>query len=532
MASATNSSSASSVGFRSERGPILIALMLSTSLVALDSTIVATAVPSIVGDLGGFSQFPWLFSVYLLAQAVSVPVYGKLADMFGRKPIMLFGIGLFLFGSILCGFAWSMPALIAFRAVQGLGAGAVQPMSVTIAGDIYTLAERAKAQGYLASVWAVSAVVGPTLGGLFAQYLTWRWIFFVNIPLCALAAWMLIRRFRETVNRVRHRIDYLGSGCLTLGCTLLILGLLEGGQAWAWNSGISIAVLVVGGLLIVLFVLVQRRAAEPVLPLWVFTRRVLLASAVIAFLVGAVLLGLTTYVPTFVQTVLGTGPLVAGFALATLTIGWPISAALSGRFYLRLGFRKTALIGGALVVCGAGLTALLGAGSAVWQVAACCFVVGLGMGLVASPTLIAAQSSVGWAERGVVTANNLFFRSLGSAVGVAVFGAIANATLGSSVSGAVNATPLAAATHDVFLASLVLAVVMLAAGFLLPGGRPSRAEATASPTPAGGSADPAQDVLPRKSPQTFHQQSHPLGIKVDVSNAAEALDVLEGPDAR
>ena len=199
MTSPASSQRAGAVGFRSERGPILISLMLATSLVALDSTIVATAVPSIVADLGGFSQFPWLFSVYLLAQAVSVPVYGKLSDLFGRKPIMLFGIGLFLLGSILCGFAWSMPALIAFRAVQGLGAGAVQPMSITIAGDIYTLAERAKAQGYLASVWAMSAVVGPTLGGVFAQYLTWRWIFFVNIPLCALAAWMLIRRFHEAV---------------------------------------------------------------------------------------------------------------------------------------------------------------------------------------------------------------------------------------------------------------------------------------------------------------------------------------------
>jgi EmrB/QacA subfamily drug resistance transporter len=477
--------SRASVGLRSERGPILIALMLSTSLVALDSTIVATAVPSIVSDLGGFSQFPWLFSVYLLAQAVSVPVYGKLADMFGRKPIMLFGIGLFLFGSILCGFAWSMPALIAFRAVQGLGAGAVQPMSVTIAGDIYTLAERAKAQGYLASVWAISAVVGPTLGGVFAQYLTWRWIFFVNIPLCGLAAWMLIRRFHESVTRVRHRIDYLGSICLTAGCTLLILGLLEGGQAWAWDSGTSIAVLATGAALIAAFIVVQRRVPEPVLPLWVFTRRVLLASAVIALLVGAVLLGLTTYVPTFVQAVLGTGPLVAGFALATLTIGWPISAALSGRFYLRLGFRKTALIGSVLVLIGATLTSLLGAGSTVWEVAGCCFVVGLGMGLVASPTLIAAQSSVGWAERGVVTANNLFFRSIGSAVGVAVFGAIANATLGGSVRGAVNPTALADATHDVFLASLLLAVVMLAAAFLLPGGRPSSAQASAAPADAG-----------------------------------------------
>ena len=470
-----------SVGFRSERGPILVSLMLSTSLVALDSTIVATAVPSIVDDLGGFAEFPWLFSVYLLAQAVSVPVYGKLADLFGRKPIMLFGIGLFLLGSVLCGFAWNMPALIAFRAVQGLGAGAVQPMSVTIAGDIYTLAERAKAQGYLASVWAISAVVGPTLGGVFSEYLTWRWIFFVNVPLCALAAWMLIRRFHEPAReRVRRKIDYLGSITLTTGCTLLILGLLEGGQQWAWASPTSIAILAAGGLLIVVFVMVQRRAAEPVLPMWVFTRRVLLASAVIALLVGAVLLGLTTYVPTFVQTVLGTGPLVAGFALATLTIGWPISAALSGRFYLRLGFRRTALIGSVLVVIGGFCCALLGAGSTVWAVAACCFLVGLGMGLVASPTLIAAQSSVGWDERGVVTANNLFFRSIGSAVGVAVFGAIANTTLGSQTEGvAVPPQAIADATHDVFVAAAVLALVMVAAAFVLPGGRPSTEEANA-----------------------------------------------------
>lgn len=169
------------VGFRSERGPVLISLMLSTGLVAIDSTIIATAVPSVVRDLGGFAQFPWLFSVYLLAQAVSVPIYGKLADLFGRRPIMLFGIGLFFLGSVLCGFAWSMPALIAFRALQGLGAGAVQPMSLTIAGDLYSTAEGGKVQGYLASVWAISSVVGPTLGGVFSEYLTWRRIWLRNI---------------------------------------------------------------------------------------------------------------------------------------------------------------------------------------------------------------------------------------------------------------------------------------------------------------------------------------------------------------
>ncbi|HEY5877454.1 MAG TPA: MDR family MFS transporter [Nakamurella sp.] len=484
------------VGLRSERGPILAALMLSTSLVALDSTIVATAVPSIVADLGGFAEFPWLFSVYLLAQAVSVPIYGKLADIKGRKPIMLFGIGLFLLGSILCAAAWNMTALIVFRALQGLGAGAVQPMSITIAGDIYTLAERAKAQGYLASVWAISAVVGPTLGGIFSEWLTWRWLFIINIPLCLLAFWMLASRFSEKVRRVSHRIDYVGSITLTGGATLLILGLLEGGQAWAWGSAHGLAVLGGGAVLLAVFFVVQRRAAEPVLPLWVFSRRVLVASAVIAVLVGAVLLGLTTYVPTFVQTVLGTGPLIAGFALATLTIGWPISATLSGRFYLRLGFRTTALIGATLAVTGTVLTTLLGPGSAVWQVGACCFVVGLGMGLIASPTLIAAQSSVGWAERGVVTATNMFARSIGSAVGVAAFGALANLSLGATTHAADDPAAVAAATHDVFLATAVLAACMVAAAWLLPGGRPTAQAAAAAP-----SADPVDIGGTESSPR-------------------------------
>src|SRR5215469_2603596 len=199
---------AANVGFRSQRGPTLISIMLSMSLVAIDSTIIATAVPSVVADLGGFGQFPWLFSVYLLGQAVSVPIYGKLADIFGRKPVMLLGIGLFLSGSILCGAAWSMLALIIFRALQGLGAGAIQPMSLTIAGDIYTLEERGRVQGYLASVCGISAVVGPTLGGVFSQYLTCRWIFFVNFPLCVVAALSLIRNFREQGISKPHRIDY------------------------------------------------------------------------------------------------------------------------------------------------------------------------------------------------------------------------------------------------------------------------------------------------------------------------------------
>ena len=460
----------SGVGFRSERGPVLVGIMLSTALVAIDATVIATAVPSIVASLGGFAEFPWLFSVYLLAQAVTVPVYGKLADVFGRKPVMLVGIGLFLLGSILCGVAGSMGALIAFRAVQGLGAGAVQPMSMTIVGDLYSLRERAKVQGYIASVWAVSSVVGPTLGGVFSQYLSWRWIFFVNIPLCLVAAAAIALRFHEQVDRRRPRIDYAGAATLTVALTLLVLGLLEGGQAWAWGSPQGIAVLVTGAVLLGLFVGIERRAADPVVPLRLLRNRLLVATNLASACVGAVLLGLTSYVPTFAQDVLGTGPLVAGFALAALTLGWPISASLSGRVYLRIGIRSTALVGAAIVVLGSALLLLLDGSSNVLQVGATAFVIGLGMGFTAAPTLIAAQSAVQWHERGVVTGLNMFFRSAGSAVGVAVFGAVVNATLGrSGVQGdRVAPEALTTAVHSVFLGTTVLAVAMLAAVLLMP----------------------------------------------------------------
>jgi EmrB/QacA subfamily drug resistance transporter len=479
---------------------VLLALMLSTALVALDSTIIATAVPSVVSDLGGFSQFPWLFSVYLLTQAVTVPLYGKFADVVGRRPIMFLGIGVFLAGSVLCGLAWSMPALIAFRAVQGIGAGAVQPMSMTMVGDMYTVEERARVQGYLASVWGIAAVIGPTLGGLFSQYLSWRWIFFVNLPIGAIAAWMLARRFKESVTRRSHRIDLPGAVLLIGGCSLVILGLLEGGVAWGWTSATSLSVFAVGAVMLVVFVAVERRAAEPVLPLWVFGRRVLAGGNLSALVVGTLVIGLSSYVPTYAQGVLGTGALLAGFALAALSVGWPLSATLSGRIYLRIGFRDTGLIGNAVLIAGAVLTLFLGTRSHVWQVAAVCFVVGAGLGLMASPVLVAAQSVVGWERRGVVTGINMFSRSLGSAVGAAVCGAIANAALAgrfrhppAGLAGrlprSADATSLVLAgdhrtgdpratafvrgaldhgAHDVFLALCVVAVLGVGALLLMP----------------------------------------------------------------
>lgn len=475
-----NEPTRASVGFRSERGPILIALMLTTGLVAIDSTILATAVPSIVSDLGGFAQFPWLFSIYLLAQAVSVPVYAKLADTVGRKPIVLIGIALFLLGSVLCGFAWSMPALIVFRAIQGLGAGAVQPMAITIASDIYTVAERAKTQGYLASVWAISSVVGPTLGGVFSQFLSWRWIFFVNVPLCILAAWMLVRSFHESIERKRHRIDYAGSILLTAGMSLLILAVLEGGEAWAWDSVWSIGAFALGALLLVAFGLVERRAAEPVLPLWVFSRRLLVTTTLVSLGIGAILIGLTSYVPTYLEGTIGSAPLVAGLAVAALTLGWPLAASQSGRFYLRIGFRNTALIGTALAVVGAGALAVTSLQPSVASVAISCFVVGLGMGLVATPTLIAAQSSVPWHERGVVTGTNMFARSIGSSVGVAVFGAIANAIIAGSVNGEKDPGTVQAASTAVFVATAIVAALTIAAALAMPRARVEDVEVAAA----------------------------------------------------
>jgi EmrB/QacA subfamily drug resistance transporter len=440
--------------------------MLSTGLVAIDGTIIATAVPSIVQDIGGAAAFPWLFSVYLLVQAVTVPVYSKLADTIGRKPIMLLGIALFLVGSILCGFAWSMVSLIAFRVVQGLGAGAVAPMAITIAGDIYTLQERAKAQGYLASVWGIASVVGPTLGGVFSQYVSWRWIFFVNVPLSILAAVMIIRALHENITRVRHRVDYLGASLITLSLSLIILAVLEGGVAWAWDAPISVGAFVLGGLLLLAFVFVEARAAEPVLPLWVFSRRVLVSSALVGLGVGAIVIGLSAYVPTYLEGALGVPPIVAGLALAALTLGWPISAAVSGRFYLRIGFRNTVLLGLVFAIAGSVTLALTAGQPSVAVVAVACFLIGIGMGLVAVPSVVAAQSSVEWNERGVVTGAQLFSRSIGSAVGVAIFGAIANAIIGASSRSSLHV--VVTSSTAVFVAVLVVVFATVAAALTMP----------------------------------------------------------------
>lgn len=471
---ATSTSRSAGVGFRSERGPILIGLMLSSALVALDATILATAAATISRDFAAFDQVPWLFSAYTLAQAVTVPVYGRLADVLGRKRLMIVGILLFIAGSVLCAVAWNMPSLVAFRVVQGLGAGAIAPMSMTIVSDIYTLAERAKMQGYLASVWAIASVVGPTLGGVFSEFVSWRWIFWINVPLGLLAATLLWRKFHEKhpATAEREPIDYRGAALLTIGSAMLIGGLLQG-SSWGWSSWPTVAVFAAAVTLLSAFVIVARRVSHPIFNLRILRRRIVATSTIASLMIGVIVLGLSTYVPIYAQGVLGAGPLTAGFALAAFTFGWPLTATISGRIYLRVGFRSTALIGSSLVVVGSALTLLLGAGSEVWHISPLVFIIGAGMGLTNAPTLIAAQASAGWAERGAVTGTNMFARSLGSAVGVAIFGALVNATTVVGTDGTPEGPGLADGIHLVFWCALVVAVVLWIAVALMPRvGRP------------------------------------------------------------
>jgi EmrB/QacA subfamily drug resistance transporter len=412
------------------RRRVLVGLMLTMGLAAMDTTVVATAIPSIVRDLGGFSLFAWVFSAYVLAQAVTIPIYGKLADLYGRKPVLVAGTLIFLGGSILSGIAWSMVALIAFRALQGLGAGAISPVVTTLAGDLYTLEERARIQGFLSSVWGISAVVGPAIGGFFAEYATWRWIFYVNVPVGAAALSVILTGFHEPRGvRRRHRVDFEGALLLVGGVGLTIFALLEGGVRWPWLSTPVVSLFVGAAVLLAAFAINETRAAEPMLPTWVFGRRILLGAALGSGGVGLLTIGLTTFMPAFAQGVLGAGPVLAGFVLAAMTVGWPISSALSGRLYLRIGFRDSALIGTLLCLAAGGLLALLDGSSQIWQAAGACFVMGAGLGLLSTPLIVGVQSVVDLRRRGVVTGANMFSRMLGQALGAAIFGSVANSSL-------------------------------------------------------------------------------------------------------
>ena len=403
--------------------------MLTMALAAMDTTIVATAVPQIVDDIGGFSLFSWMFSMYLLTQTVTIPVYGKLADLYGRKAVLLAGIVVFLAGSALCSAAWSMVALIAFRALQGLGAGSIQATVQTIAGDLYALEERGRVQGWLSSVWGIAAIAGPTLGGVFADYATWRWIFLVNLPIGAGALLLIVRHLHEAPAHRRHRIDYPGSVLILLACAATVFGLLQGGVEWPWWSAQSVAVFAGAAVLVIAAVAVERRAAEPVVPGWVWRRRVLAGSNLSYLGLGLMVIGPSTFLPTYAQTVLGLGAVAAGFVLASMSVTWPLASALCSRLYLRIGFRDTALLGAAIAFVAVAAFPLLAYRCPVWQPVALTMLLGAGFGLLSTPIVVGLQSTVPYQERGVATGSIMFYRYLGQSLGAAIFGALANAVL-------------------------------------------------------------------------------------------------------
>lgn len=422
------------------RGAVVAALMLAMALAALDSTIVSTAVPQIVGDLGGFSVFSWLFSGYLLAVTVTLPVYGKLSDTFGRKPVLIAGAALFLLGSLLCAVAWNMGALIAFRIVQGLGGGALQGTVQTLAADLYPLKERPKIQARLSTVWAVSAVAGPGVGGMLAAYAGWRWIFLVNLPIGAVALWLIVRYLHEPkrsdTRGTRARVDWAGALAVFACGGVLLTALVQGGVAWPWLSGPSIALFGTGLALVAVVVLVERRAAEPIIPGWVWRRRTIAAVNLALGALGLLMVAPTVFLPTYAQSVLGLAPVAAGFVLSVWTLSWPVSAALSQHVYRRIGFRNTAMLGiGTATLVLLAFPFLPYPGEA-WQPTLLMLLLGGALGLFQLPLLVGVQSTVGWEERGTTTASVLFCRQTGQTIGAAVFGAVANGVLASRLGGA------------------------------------------------------------------------------------------------
>ncbi|MGW0947183.1 MFS transporter [Streptomyces sp. NPDC002623] len=436
-----------------KRGAVVAALMLAMALAALDSTIVSTAVPQIVGDLGGFSVFSWLFSGYLLAVTVTLPVYGKLSDTFGRKPVLVAGAVLFLLGSLLCALAWNMGALIAFRIVQGLGGGALQGTVQTLAADLYPLKERPKIQAKLSTVWALSAVAGPGLGGVLAAYADWRWIFLVNLPIGAVALWLIVRHLHEPQresdsgaegkSRLRARVDWAGALAVFACGGVLLTALVQGGVAWPWLSGPSLALFAAGLALAGLVVVIERRAAEPIIPGWVWRRRTIAAVNLALGALGLLMVAPTVFLPTYAQAVLGLGPVTAGFVLSVWTLSWPLSAALSQHVYRRIGFRDTALLGiGTATLILLAFPFLPYPGQA-WQPTLLMLLLGAALGLFQLPLLVGVQSTVGWSERGTTTASVLFCRQTGQTIGASVFGAVANGVLAARLGGAGDLDSLA-----------------------------------------------------------------------------------------
>lgn len=408
---------------------IVIAILVTTFLSAMEVTVVGTSLPTIAGALGGVALFSWVFTAYLVTSTITTPIYGKLADLFGRKRTLLAGVSLFLFGSVLCGFAPSMPLLVLFRLVQGLGAGAILPVTMTIFGDLFSIEERARFQGILAGVWGFSALVGPAVGVAVIATLGWRWVFWINVPVGLGAAALLVAFLKEKVPAHRPRLDWAGAGLLVGATTSLLLALALGGTFRPWSDPVVLGLLGAAGLMAVQLVRTERTAPEPLLPLELFKVPIIRWSMLANICFGVALMASAVYVPLFAQGALGAGVRSTGLVVGALSLGWPVASTLGARLLLVWGFRRMAVVGQTVQLLAVVGWALLGPRAPLWQAMALVGALGAGFGLANSAYLIGVQNAVDWRRRGVATSTLTFIRALGQSTGGALLGTLLNVQL-------------------------------------------------------------------------------------------------------
>ena len=469
------------------RNLIVGAMVISAFMAAVEITVISTAMPLIVGRLGNFELFSWVFSIYLLAQAVMTPIYGKLADLYGRKRVYLASTAIFLLGSLLCGFAWSMPAMIAFRGIQGIGGAGLVPLSTIIISDVTSADERPRFMGYVSTTWGVAAIVGPLLGAFIVSVLNWSFVFWINLPIGLVTMVLVGRHLSETQTRPQGRIDATGTALLTFGVGAIMVALVQYQAVGAMGV---LALVAAGCVAIGLLVRHERHLPEPMVPLHLWRNPIVLAANASALLCGAIMIGLTAFLPTYVQGVVGGGALMAGFTVGIMTVTWSTTSLALGR--MRLATRQRSVIIGGSAVLLAGSLLLLGglAGLGMGAVYAASACIGAGLGTNSLLFIVAVQSAVPWSDRGRATALFYFFRLFGQALGAAAFGGVVNAALFQANPGGRDvvrdlveparraqfsapdlahwAGVLNGGLWDVFFLGVVLAVAVLVVGILVP----------------------------------------------------------------
>jgi EmrB/QacA subfamily drug resistance transporter len=462
---------------------VFVGIMLSIFLAAIESTVVATAMPTVVTSLGGIRIYSWVFSGFLLTQTVTMPLWGRFSDLYGRRPIYLVGLATFLAGSALSGASQNMVQLILFRMVQGLGAGALMTLGYTIIGELYGLERRARMQGYISSVWGLASLMGPWAGGVLTDHVSWRWVFYINLPFGAVAMALIAAALTGAAKPARRPVvDGVGVGLFAAGVSALLLGIVEAGRVGSWSRPDVVGLLVLGVLVLVAFVVVEQRAVEPIVPLRLFKNRMVLAAVVTRFLAGMAMFGALSFVPLFLQSVTGASATGAGLVLTPFVLGWVVMSVLSARLVLRVGYRAVVVAGMASLTVAFLLfgrwSVTLTSGSAMFDV----LLAGIGMGMVVVPMLIAVQSVVARSDLGAATSLTQFFMSIGGALGLSLMGAVMSQRLHAGL-------PMVEALHGVFVVGFGVCVLALASSFMVPSGRAqdlARSELRGEPTRVGG----------------------------------------------